>query len=457
MYFILFPWTILLCVGLARLARQVPLGLKSRWIHPFNLFGVLLFLTLLDFGFLLYDLSDAGYILSSGFRITRDGASKAFVYFGLWSTLAFGAIALAVRHGRRGKVRVARGSVQAAILVFALAAFACLLSARYVIQYSLSMGDLFYVATNRTTFFAENAVVFVAASLLIPAYIILGYHLELGKVVLAAAVAAILMLSLFGQRGDLIMVVIILAFLFSRRRGGLHAPVLYAALPVGGWLLTILGYSYRFSGQFSDLSQYVEAQGGWVGVLFRGNDVALAEAYTSVFSSAALLHRDWYESFLGAVVAFVPRELIPWKPYGASTHYTMVMDAQAWEVYRRELVIGGPVNMYLDFGFLFGAVMTAFLVYLWARMIVRGDRQGTGAFYGPIAILCLYAFGRNDMYSLGLVMWPLLAITLIYLAFSVVFSGPETRKARATMAYPKPRAARPRPGAPSQPAPERGP
>ncbi|RYY25567.1 MAG: hypothetical protein EOP62_13165 [Sphingomonadales bacterium] len=422
MYLVLFPFIIAQLVILARLANNVPLGLKSRWVHPFNLLGVLIFITLIDFGFLFYDLSDAGFVRPSGFNLSLEGARSAFIYFFLWSTMAVGVLFYASDKPQKSNLPKVVPNLLAGDIVFAIGAALSGITAIFVIVYSISMGDLLYVAVNRTTFFADNALAFIGVSFLVPSYIFLMFVRGFSKVTVAAGIGCLLLQSLMGQRGDPILITLFVAYLVSLTRGKLQAPFIYIILPVGAWLITILGYLYRFSGQFLNFSDYISSQDGWMG-LFRGNDVALSESYTSVFSSQALLHREWYESFLGAVMALVPRELVPWKPFGASTQYTMIVDPQAWELYRRELVIGGPANMYLDFGFIGGAIVTALLFYAWGRVIVRANRMGTGTFWGPVAILSLYSFGRNDLYSVGLVLWPLIIIGLIYLLISKI-TGP---------------------------------
>jgi hypothetical protein len=414
MYFIFLPLFFGLMLALARLSRLTPLGLKSLWLHPYNVLGAFIFLTVLDFGFLLLDLSEGRRGVSGGFFVSDyESAQTALAYLVLWSSFSVAAIAIATTLAHGPRIRHRWLDRTDTLITFLIAGFATAAVAILVLQYSVSMGSWFYVASIRTQFFSQNPLHYIAWGLLTPAYIWYGSRRGISKTVVFAGLVCMMLQISFGARGDLIFVAVILAFWFSQKFPGLGAPALYVLLPVGGIGLTVMLYLYRFSEQYLSLDDYVKAHGGWVDILFRGADVALAEAYTAALSSK-LVMRDWYESLVLLLTAPIPRSFFAWKPLGASTHFTMMEDPENWLLFRREIVIGGPANLYLEMGFLIGALITAFFAYAWARVIVSSDRRGTGSFYGPVSILCLYTFGRNDVYSLALFLWSLAGAWIVH-------------------------------------------
>jgi hypothetical protein len=135
---------------------------------------------------------------------------------------------------------------------------------------------------------------------------------------------------------------------------------------------------------------------------FNGPDFASAQANAAILG-ANPIHREFWESPLAAILAPIPRSLVPFKPLGASTEFTLERDTANWLFYKRELVIGGPADLYIGFGAIGAVLLIGALAYFWARWMLRSRYPG---FAAPIAIVLLYVFIRNDTYSVALFLWP---------------------------------------------------
>ena len=293
-----------------------------------------------------------------------------------------------------------------------------------VVLTSLDRGNLFHVAAIRQTFFRANPVLIVLYSLLVPSLILFGsYRQRIRAPLILLALAVMMLLFPLGGRGALVVVVITLGFWFAASGFRVHWLAVYLAAPFIGFALLVLRYYGRETDRFASLESFVNESGGALNVFFNTTEISLAESLT-VNLTNAIVERSPFDTILGAAFAFVPRAIIPWKPFGASAEFTMTADLARWELVKSEWTVTGFVNLYYDFGYLGAVALTGVLAYLWARLFCRSAAKGGQSllFWGPVGINMVYIFFRGDLYNLALFLWPLAVVLCFHWGFTKVIA-----------------------------------
>lgn len=401
---------------LAWLSSEARLGLKGLALHPFNIFGALLIVLLFDLWVLHGDVSDRVTISFAGFNVGGvDEVNGAIGFFMAWMIAAIAGITVAVmtQSSAERQPPPTDGDKRAAqfMFLFALAAAGFVLA--NVVLFSAGRGNLLYVAANRTVFFRQNPQFTILWSLLIPGLILFGSKFGLSRRTVAASLLTLAVVLMFGQRGAMFYVFIALGFWIAQRWKALKIPALYVGMTCVGFAIVWLRYFMRLTWKFPTFEQFLHDQGGVSGALFRSPDISLAEAASTIVGQHTI-HRGIFDGIIAALTAPIPRALIPWKPLGASTQYTMEGNTSLWAKFTSESVIGGPQDIYLSFGYVGAVLAIGLLAYAWARWICDATARGTGAFVGPVSIILLYAFLRNDTYNTALTLWPLALVLIGY-------------------------------------------
>lgn len=291
-----------------------------------------------------------------------------------------------------------------------------------VVLASLTEGDLLHVAGMRQLFFRANPILIVLYSLLVPSFILYGsYRPRVGVRLVVLALAVMLLLFPLGGRGTLLLVVIAMAFWAAAGGFTVNFFAVYLATPLVGIFLLIVRYYSREADKFDSLQAYLSEGGGALSLFFNTPEISMAEAM-SVNLVNQMVERAPFDSIVGVLLAFVPRAIIPWKPFGASAEFTMAADLARWELVKSEWTVTGFVNLFLDFGYLGAIAGSGALAYIWARVFCTHAARGGQAlrFWGPVSIVMLYIFFRADLYNLGLFLWPLSAVLLIHWGFTKI-------------------------------------
>jgi hypothetical protein len=282
---------------------------------------------------------------------------------------------------------------------------------------SLRHGNLLYIATTRQNFFVQNPLLNIAIGTLFPAFVIFGARRGLTAPVILGAAVVISIQFILGTRGQILATLIALTFWTAQRYRFIKLPIIYATLPILGYLLVFYRYIARDRVFFNSFGKFLEVSGGVSGVIFRSVDVPNAEIHAIALSNGHILRRAPWDWLLGALLAPVPRAWAPFKPLGPSSQFTLESVPLRYLLYRSELVVTGPIGIYFDVGYVGAILITAFLFFLWARMLLRSSTKQWAAMFGPIGIMVCYQFLRNDFYNTALMIWP---TALAFCIFGVI-------------------------------------
>lgn len=412
MFYFLFPLVVGLVIALWIMSVRVPLGLKSLGVHPFNILGAFIAIAMLNFWSVHDALAGGDTTHMGGTSIsTMEDFNAGFVFFLLYTTAMVLGVFLGMPRRPTTHVEIVEEHSQtAATYVFIVALGGALFVLYQVAHFSLSMGSLGYVAQTRTIFFRQHQLYSLMWAALSPSFLLLGSRRPLNRWTLIAGLVSIGVVMLFGERAVIIYLLMGLAFWVSQRRNWISVPLVYGTFPAIAVLLLFYRYFLRVGGSFTSFSQYLVTQGGFMSAAFGGSDITTAQSNIA-FVAGEGIHRGPLDSLIAGLMAPLPRAFFHFKPYGASTQFTLERDTANWFHYTRELVIGGASDMYAGFGY-FGAILILGLVgFVWARWLTRCRNA---AFSGPVAAVFLYTFLRNDSYNTALWAWPLAATWVGY-------------------------------------------
>lgn len=423
MFYLLLLIPFFCAILLSFAARMSTVGLKGLALHPFNILGILLNIIALDFFVLYGDLLSNVPTRFSAYSIDGPGAVLSGMLFFCLCAIALTAGILIPVFGERPppeapkrKADVPPRAARAAkTLLFLAIALLLFITSEVVVQ-SLQRGNLLYVAGVRQTFFRNNQILYLLYGLCVPAFFIYGAMHKFGKnTLLAAAVFCTLLIPL-GSRGLLVYILLGLSYWWAMERP-LPLPLLYAAAPILGIGAVVYRFFARDAYSFPTLSAFLDAKGGFFGVLFRTPDISFAEAITVAVNYVRMNRAPW-DSLLGAVAAPFPRAIFPWKPAGASAQFTAESTPEYWALIKSEKTVTGFSNLLFDFGYV-GALVSAFVLGLAWCSYVRSRNIGYGsAFVGPVGIVCIYIFCRGDIYNLALFVWPTLLAGVLFTLLS---------------------------------------
>lgn len=421
-YFLLlipFFCALLLSIG----ARASTIGLNGLAIHPFNILGILLNIIALDFFVLYGDLLSNVPTRFSAYSIDGPGAVLNGMLFFCLCAIALSAGVL-IPVFRKPQEQVATqaeatssaSSAKVAKTLLILAICLLLFITSEVVVQSLQRGNLLYVAGIRQNFFRNNQILYILYGFCVPAFFIYGSVNKLNRNTLIAAMIFCTLLIPLGSRGLLVYILLGLSYWWAMERP-LPLPILYAAAPVLGVGAVVYRFFARDAYSFPTLGAFLDAKGGFFGVLFRTPDISFAEAITVAVNYVRMDRAPW-DSLVGALAAPFPRAIFPWKPAGASAQFTAESTPEYWALIKSEKTVTGFSNLLFDFGYV-GAIIFAFSLGMAWCSYVRSRNIGHGsAFSGPVGIVCIYIFCRGDIYNLALFAWPTLMAGALFAVLS---------------------------------------
>ena len=422
---------------LAALARFDAMDVPGRALHPYNVLGFLF--AIIDIDFLsLYSLIATGQstyfaeTMIANLAQVKDG----FVFFVLCQTFLIAGIAAVPSLGRKtaGTMtprEVRLSEVRASRICMALCILVTMLGAWNLILVSLQHGSFTYIAGVRQRFFAANPLLLIVVSTIAPAYILFGSRNTLRSAFLAM-IPLIPFLMLVGGRSKLLYPLIALAYWVCQRIR-IPAIVIYIGAPVLLASLTLFTFISRENGSVAEFPKYLEQSGGITGPLFDGASISMAEII-SINIARPVLDRQPWESILGGIMLPIPRSIVPMKPLGASTEFSMTIDLDRWELVKSEWTITGFINLFYDYGYI-GALIACFVIaVIWTLALKQAFQSRLGTtLVGPICCLVAYQFIRGDLYIVSQFLWPLLFVLLIYwtvLAAVKLIPPPRRRQVR---------------------------
>jgi hypothetical protein len=430
-------------VLLVLMAQSEPLDMVGQALHPFNVMGFLFLVTIVDF-VSLYQIVAAGQgaeFAGTMISYTSD-VVKGFAFYVFCQTAMVLGMWLATRYIDRPTrigIRVRRGrpvvstpaEIGAARISIVICVIASIFAGWSILVVSLQHGSLNYVAGIRTKFFADNPMLQVIVSTAAPAFILFGSRDRMRPVIIAMPVL-MLFLALVGGRSKLLYPVIAAAYWFCRSRR-LSVLWVYLLTPILIVLLVYYTYVARQSQLYASFQQYLDASGGMFGALFDEPSISMAEAITLNVNNP-ILHRAPWDSIVGMLMLPVPRSLVPWKPLGVSTDFSMAADYTRWTLVKSEWTVTGFINLYYEIGYIGALVGCGALAFFWTRQLIRSASSSRGtAFAGPIAIIIAYQFIRGDLYIVSQFLWPTGIVMLIYLGLKGIvrlFPGSAPRARR---------------------------
>lgn len=278
---------------------------------------------------------------------------------------------------------------------------------------AISERGLLGVAGLRQVFLGESLLYSLVTLCIVPAFFIFcadhRSRLSLGL----TALLLCLFFVLIGTRGSVVMIGLgLAAALLHQRRTKIVRLLLIGTGLI--WIGYFYTYASRFQGTYSSLAQFREEMGGPFDYIMNSSEMSIAESMM-LHLNQHLIHRGPFDSLIGAAFAFVPRDIIPWKPLGFSAHMTSFIDIDRWLEVRSEWTVSGYVNAVYEMGVLGGALFN-FLLFLLLGALFRGARSSRAAliFTSCCQIYLMLGYLRSDIHNFGVRLWAILVVLFAF-------------------------------------------
>lgn len=314
---------------------------------------------------------------------------------------------------RRGaQPEVSQLEQRASRLLIFISVVVTVIVAQQLITLALSRGSLTYIAGVRTRLFGEDAFTLLVMNTIVPSFILFG-HKEKTRPLVIILIFITLVLALAGGRSKLIYPFIAVAYWYCKTKN-FSVFRLYIFIPVVFVAVVFYGYYSRYSSSFGTIDQYFAATGGIFGSLFQEASISMSEAMTINLSQNFVSRLPW-DSFLASITFPISRSIIPWKPFGASTDFSMAVDYARFILVNSEWTVTGFVDLYYSFGFSGAPIVCSVLAFIWARILIHSSASRIGtSVAGPVCVLVAYQFIRGDIYIVSQFLWPMLIAWIVY-------------------------------------------
>ncbi len=249
---------------------------------------------------------------------------------------------------------------------------------------------------------ADNPVMFLFSMLLLPALI---YFLVQRNLIAATAVCFLLAFLLVGTGSRTRILYVLLPYLFylayyQRIRFPKHWFGVMAGVAI---LLSVAAVNYRILIKREGIQNVGWSEVLGISEIANSNDLPFAEAGILLLSRDADLSPFPFEGFVGAVLAPIPRVMVPFKPETGSVQFTIAYDASNY--YRRErgLVIGSITELISDYFVILAAAFSFIIGTSWSYLVMKfGRSRDSDAFAVSVVLyIAMYAFLRNDIQGVG--------------------------------------------------------
>lgn len=261
---------------------------------------------------------------------------------------------------------------------------------------------------SRQVLFSSNQYLHVAFSLVIPSFVFyLAYNSRNLKKVAGAFLISFLLVLITGSRGNLLLLVIILAILFILNFKVIRPIFLFISIPFVGLILLITRYYFRESWRYNSIFEFIDDNAGVGHVFFSTSEISMADVLVTINVWKEQIERFPFESFLAGLMYPLPRAIFTFKPLGSGGTLTELLSPVRWELTRSELVTTGYGDLLMQFGVAGGLLVFAILCFIWGlcvRKVMLLSNENIIIFL-PFLIWWPYIFIRADIFNMFSSIW----------------------------------------------------
>lgn len=362
--------------------------------------------------------------------LSGDHIESAYSIYTAIFAAAFAGLIVAVRDGRnryRGRdvyarpKRYTREEAESARFVFgATVVLSSLIFIKGLAPPYASEGHSSYQVITR-----DNPAVSLAVWFLIPTMALFLAHrrprFTVSGTVLIFLVIALLVITGGARLMPLVCGFAVAVAIATSRR---ISPLWYAPCGIGaGVFLGLSRFVFREVDKSGPFGEYIAANGGWLKLLFGGEEISFAKMFSAVYSVAPTLGVAPFHSLEAFLVAPVPRAIFPAKPPGVSALFTELISPYRWQWTKSESLITGYGDLYVQYGVIGSCVLMFALAYCWLSvsiLFIRRSEQSL-VMWTPLLVWFMYAFVRGDLFNVSLLFWPTLVTLAAHRAISYMF------------------------------------
>jgi len=393
--------------------------IRSAIFHPVFFVGFFSCLVGLDFFVLDLSLQNATWVTFATFHLQGQSEfSWAVIVFAIMTAASLGGYTLGLGFRMQWPVfgkfvnryESYPQATKVPLLIFvAMAAWFVLVP---LINEVLSRGIL-AIAGLRQVFLGESLIYYLVTLCIVPSFFIFCSDRRPRWILIAASILLCIFFVLIGTRGSVVMVALglVTAIYHHRKvRLGLVLVVGFAVI----WIGYLYTYATRFQHGYSSLAEFRSEMGGPFDYIMNSSEMSIAESMMLHLNQHSI-DRGPLDSFLGALFAFVPRDLIPWKPMGFSTHMTSHIDMDRWLLVKSEWTVSGYVNVVYEMGVIGGALAN-FALFCALGALFRGarDHRAAAIFAVCCQIYLMLGYLRSDIHNLGVRAWAILVVLVVF-------------------------------------------
>lgn len=391
-------------------------------IHPLTLISVFLWLVFVDFVVLFVDVSGDQLVNFSRRTIsdTSEVSNAALVYALMLSSASAGLFIGGMMIKSKLKVKSVDSYLnqRSALMVFLIVLSLTIVLFVPNLISALRSGNILAIAGMRMVLAGKSELLALMMLMLAPAALLYANYALSNRHAYIVIGVTIIVYLLFGSRFNIIILIYGMVLIMPIRRH-LNWPTMLACLPAAFIFLSFYAYLTRFTYAYDSYGEYLSASGGFFSSFFRSLEMSMAEAMT-VHLNERLVDRSWYDSLLASFVALVPRELIPWKPYGLSAALTLAADPARWLLVRSEWTVGGFTNLVYEMGLLGGFCVCGVMFGVVGGSFIRLNREGNAVLWWPIYLVIILGFMRADVYNVGMKFWAIILMMGLYWMLKIV-------------------------------------
>ena len=402
-------------------------------VHPLSLFCLLCLVFNVDF-FLLYQTPSATSLLYEFyFKTTKSDVLKGYIVYtylfacgccGVWVAYLRKTARLS-HEGTYGFVTNAKLKRRVASLML-VAVVACSVYGSTILN---SISDS---GAARQAVFSENMWTIIPFLFLIPAIVIfLANHLSDTLIPMLSVAVCLFLLATTGTRGHIIFMGFV-SLIFVQIRGyQIRKSILVLLIPILVLYLVADRYLKRYSGDASDIQEFVSQSEGLVQLLFFTGEISMAEVITTITMEINSLERYPFESFIGFLMIPVPRSLLPFKPFGSSAVFTDYVAPMRRFVSGSEIATTGYGDLIMQFGIISSGLVFFILCYVWCRLFISvlNKQAYYVMLFLPFLVWWPYLFLRSGVFDVGVKFWYAFILYGVY-RFSVDICANVARRQR---------------------------
>lgn len=420
MFYILFAINIFVffaCIFAAN--NQKFLFLKYSLVNP--VFFVALFLALFSLDFML--IYNDGYtdVYEEFLPINNYGIIKAYLFFTLCHiSLVLGFFA-ALKNKTSKKIKFIHISRKVSNIGFLIIMLLVLVGSYKLF---LDLNNILSGNVTRQNYFIENKIVYIAFSLVAPAFVIFISNQSRQFLVFLVFLFVCLILAVTGSRGSVILLALIYGYYINSTVTKVSLKNILWVLPLIVSGLLVSRYYLRESWRYNSIFEFLDDKEGVFAVFFRTAEISMADVLVVLCNYSHHISRYPFESFLSAIMYPLPRALFEWKPISADGVVTSEFSPLRWELTKSEIVITGFGDFFIQFGWLFSIFLCFVIGYIWLKIILSSiySLGNKSILIVPFMMWWMYIFLRSGVFNMAGSVWSYLLILIIF-GFSTKLFG----------------------------------